>query len=116
METERSAEHSVESRRSPNIQISSRYSKEVPSNMLGAIMDKLNELFEKMNRIERRLSKMDNRFSEKIAKKLFEYAIYPSDIELREVAEDFLAENHTEFYDSMTDKKWNTYYKKILLN
>jgi len=43
---------------------------------------------------------------------LFEYSIYPSEDELREVVEDFLAENHTEFYDSMTDKKWNTYYKK----
>ncbi|RIB06018.1 hypothetical protein C2G38_2218127 [Gigaspora rosea] len=37
---------------------------EVPSNMLGAIMDKLNELSKKMNRIERRLSEMDDRFSE----------------------------------------------------
>ncbi|RIB17400.1 hypothetical protein C2G38_2187340, partial [Gigaspora rosea] len=59
--------------------------------MLGAIMDKLNELSKKMNRIERCLSEMDDRFSE---------------------MEDYLAENHTEFYDSLTDKKWNTYYKK----
>ena len=50
--------------------------------------------------------------AKEIAKKLFEYLIYPSEDELREVVEDFLAENYTEFYDSMTDKKWNTYYKK----
>jgi hypothetical protein len=43
---------------------------------------------------------------------LFEYAIYPSDDDLRGAAEDYLAENHTEFYNSLTDKKWNTYYKK----
>ncbi|RIB00673.1 hypothetical protein C2G38_2233456 [Gigaspora rosea] len=67
---------------------------------------------------------MDDRFSESFdlahetnfinqsAKKLLEYSIYPSDDEFREATEDFLAENHTEFYDSMTNKKWNTYYKK----
>jgi len=32
--------------------------------------------------------------------------------ELWEAAKDFLAKNHTEFYNNMTDKKWNTYYKK----
>ena len=36
----------------------------MPSNILGAIMDKLNELSKKMNLIERHLSEMDNRFSE----------------------------------------------------
>ncbi|RIB01577.1 hypothetical protein C2G38_2230440 [Gigaspora rosea] len=92
--------------------------------MLGAIMDKLNELSEKMNLIERHLFEMDDRFSEsfdlayetnfinqsakEIAKKLFEYAIYPSNDDLREAAEDYLAENHTKFYDSMTDK--NKYF------
>ncbi|RIB02376.1 hypothetical protein C2G38_2150021 [Gigaspora rosea] len=68
METERSAEHSVKTRGSPNIQISSRYS-EVPSNMLRAIIDKLNELSEKMNRIERHLSEMDDRFQKAIGKR-----------------------------------------------
>ena len=47
-----------------------------------------------------------------MAKILIETAIYPSEEEYKEAAEEYLSENQSEYYESLSDKRWATYYKQ----
>ena len=41
-----------------------------------------------------------------------EYCIYPSKDDLKEAAANYLEEEQEEFFNSMSEAKWNTYFKK----
>ena len=48
------------------------------------------------------------------ATQLFQYSIYPSADEYKQAAEEFIEENNSEFFNDLTEKQWNTYYKSNL--
>jgi hypothetical protein len=43
---------------------------------------------------------------------VIEYLIYPTEEELREATEVWMSENHQEYFTSMSEKAWKTYYNK----
>ena len=47
-----------------------------------------------------------------MAKILIEYAIYPSEEEYKNATEEYMLENQSEYYESLSDKRWATYYKQ----
>ncbi|RIB14002.1 hypothetical protein C2G38_2196324 [Gigaspora rosea] len=47
-----------------------------------------------------------------MAKILIETAIYPSEEEYKEAAEEYLSEHQSEYFESLSDKRWATYYKQ----
>ena len=47
-----------------------------------------------------------------MAKEVLRNSIYPSQDELRNIAEEFLAENYSNLYGRMTKKKWLKVYER----
>ncbi|RIB06921.1 hypothetical protein C2G38_2215909, partial [Gigaspora rosea] len=43
---------------------------------------------------------------------LIETAIYPSEEEYKEAADEYLLEYQSECFESLSDKRWATYYKQ----
>ena len=47
-----------------------------------------------------------------MAKNLLDYLIYPEESDYKEVTAEYLSAEHEEFFSSMSDTKWDTYFKK----
>jgi len=48
----------------------------------------------------------------KVAKEILTKSIYPNQDELRDMTEEYVAENHPNSYGSLTKKRWIKYYEK----
>ncbi|CAG8710646.1 12474_t:CDS:2 [Cetraspora pellucida] len=102
---------------------------------LNSIKDMLLKINEKITKMEQKISAMKKHMTEglnlsnetkyikqislAIEKGLIVYNIYPSELQLKEVAEEYLIENEADFYESMEDIQWNVFYEyklaKLLL-
>ncbi|RIB02586.1 hypothetical protein C2G38_2227435 [Gigaspora rosea] len=98
------------------------------SGTLNKILNKLDDLSEKINQMDRRLAEVEERMSESFnlahennfiqqmvkatAKILIETTIYPSEEEYKEAAEEYLLEHQSKYFESLSDKRWATYYKQ----